>query len=218
MAISVASRRPLTTRDKAWARALARAVGQTRIRPNWISILSVGFATVGGICLWVSGHAWGVERTVALLVTAAMIQMRLLCNLLDGMVAMEGGKKSRTGDIFNDLPDRFADLLLLVPLGYALDGRTFSHELGWLAGVLAVLTAYVRMLGGSLGLTQDFSGPMAKQQRMAVLTAACVLACFEPLLHWRGVVLESALVVIVAGCVATLVRRTMRIAQALESR
>jgi phosphatidylglycerophosphate synthase len=90
--------------------------------------------------------------------------------------------------------------------------------LGWLAGVLAVLTAYVRMLGGSLGLKQDFSGPMAKQQRMAVMTAACVLACFEPLLHLRGVVMESALVVIVAGCVVTLVRRTMRIAHELETR
>ncbi len=216
--MSVASRRPLATRDKAWARALARAVGRTRIRPNWISMLSVGFATAAGVCLWASGRAWGVERIVALLLAAAAIQLRLLCNLLDGMVAMEGGKKSRTGDIFNDLPDRFADLLILVPLGYALDGQMFSHELGWLAGVLAVLTAYVRMLGGSLGLKQDFSGPMAKQQRMAVMTAACVLACFEPLLHWRGVVMELALIVIVAGCVATLVRRTIRLARELESR
>jgi phosphatidylglycerophosphate synthase len=156
---------------------------------------------------------------VGLLVgAAAAIQLRLVCNLLDGMVAVEGGKKSKTGDVFNDLPDRFADLLILVPVGYALDGRVFSHELGWLAGVLAVLTAYVRVLGGSLGLKQDFGGPMGKPQRMAVMTAACLLACFEPLLGWQGMVMETALVVIACGSAMTMVLRTKRILRELRLR
>ena len=45
-----------------------------------------------------------------------------------------------------------------------------AAPLGWAAAVLAVLTAYVRVLGGSLGLTQHFIGPMAKQHRMFTLT------------------------------------------------
>jgi hypothetical protein len=39
------------------------------------------------------------------------------------------------------------------------------------AGAMAVFTAYVRLLGGALGLKQDYVGPMTKQQRMATATA-----------------------------------------------
>ena len=46
--------------------------------------------------------------------------------------------------------------------------------LGWAAALLAALTAYVRVFGGALGLTQDFSGIMAKQRRMAALTVGLV--------------------------------------------
>ncbi len=82
-------------------------------------------------------------------------------------------------------------------------------ELGWLAAIGAILTAYVRVLGTSLGAGTSFVGPMAKQHRMAVLTVACVLVAIvswfsDPLRRW---VMYAALVLIVAGCVATIARR-----------
>jgi len=70
------------------------------------------------------------------------------------MVAIEGGKSTATGALFNEIPDRIADPLLLVPLGYAAG----YPWLGWLMALLAVLTAYVRVLGGGLGQPQDFGG------------------------------------------------------------
>ena len=57
-----------------------------------------------------------------------------------------------------------------------------ASTLGWCAAVLAVLTAYVRVLGGSLGVTQHFIGPMAKQHRMFTLTIATLLSAVETLL------------------------------------
>ena len=42
--------------------------------------------------------------------------------------------------------------------------------------VLAVMTAYARVLGRSLGSGIYFIGPMAKQHRMATLSGACVIA------------------------------------------
>ena len=110
-----------------------------------------------------------------LLVAAVCVQLRLLCNLLDGMVAIEGGKQSAVGALYNEFPDRIADSLLLVALGYAAG----VPWLGWLAALLAALTAYVRATGGALGFAQDFRGPMAKPQRMAVLTIACVVGAAE---------------------------------------
>jgi phosphatidylglycerophosphate synthase len=99
---------------------------------------------------------------------AVCVQLRLLCNLLDGMVAIEGGKSTASGALFNEIPDRLADALFLVPLGYA-SGYLW---LGWLAALLAVLTAYIRVLGGALGQPQNFGGILPKQRRMAVLTVA----------------------------------------------
>ena len=72
---------------------------------------------------WLGG-AWGRLAILgtgwlALIATAACVQLRLVCNLLDGMVAIEGGKSTATGALFNEIPDRLADPLFLVPLGYA---------------------------------------------------------------------------------------------------
>ena len=156
------------------------------------------------MCFWI----YSPRDPWWLLGSAAGIQLRLICNLMDGMVAIEGGLKSKTGDVFNDLPDRFADLFLIVPAGYAAG----LPELGWCAGALAVFTAYVRTLGGALGLQQDFVGPMAKQQRMAILTVASIAAIWEPR------TLTAALAVIAAGSLVTVFRRTARILRLLEAR
>jgi phosphatidylglycerophosphate synthase len=75
---------------------------------------------------------------------------------------VEGGKQSPVGALYNEFPDRVADSIFLVALGYA----ALYPWLGWLAALLAAMTAYVRASGGSLGLAQDFRGPMAKPHRM----------------------------------------------------
>ena len=196
------ARRPLASRQTGWARGMAALLASHRILPNRISIASVFFAAAAGICFWIyrSHSPWW------LLGSAAGIQLRLICNLMDGMVAIEGGLKSRTGDVFNDLPDRFADLFLIVPAGYAAG----LPELGWCAGALAIFTAYVRTLGGALGLKQDFAGPMAKQQRMAILTVGSIAALGVP------AALTAALTTIAAGSLVTVVRRAARILRLLE--
>jgi hypothetical protein len=79
----------------------------------------------------------------------------------------------------------------------------------------------VRAFGASLGLGQDYRGPMAKQQRMAVLTGACVAGVLQPWTGfdaWSSGALAIALAVIVAGGAVTVVRRTRRIVAELEAR
>jgi phosphatidylglycerophosphate synthase len=215
--VTSAPRRPLKTRHRAWAQALARGLTRAGASPNAISIASVVFAALAGLCLWLTSRYDGSSRVLLFLAAAASIQLRLLCNMLDGMVAIEGGRKTAYGDIFNDMPDRFADVVILVAAGYSLS-FPWGRELGWLAAVLAVLSAYVRLLGGSLGVTQYFLGPMAKPHRMAVMTAACVLSTFEPMLHWQGEILALALAIIIVGTVVTLIRRTLRLVQDLKRR
>ncbi|HLJ50784.1 MAG TPA: CDP-alcohol phosphatidyltransferase family protein [Bryobacteraceae bacterium] len=201
MAAQTWTRRPLRSRETAWAARLAHWLVIVGLRPNQISLASIAAAGIAGFCL-VRGHY---------IVAALFIQLRLLCNLLDGMVAIEGGRRTRSGDIYNDLPDRVSDALILVAAGYALSSPSWSHELGWTAALLAVLTAYVRVLGGASGLAQDFGGPMAKPHRMAVMTAACLLALID------SRVLMAALIVVAAGSLITVVVRVRRIMNRLES-
>jgi phosphatidylglycerophosphate synthase len=215
---TVSARRPLKSRQTGWAKALAGLLLKWRVSPNAISIASVFFGAGAGGALYFSGQARPHQRMLLLALAAAGIQLRLISNLLDGMVAVEGGLKTKSGEVYNDLPDRVADSLILALAGYAVDTLPFGLALGWSAGLLAVFTAYVRMLGGSVGLKQSFIGPMAKQQRMAVLTAACVLSIVETRFVRAGTILWAALIVINFGCLVTIVRRTRRIAAELESR
>ena len=215
---TVTARRPLKTRQAAWAGALARLLVRSGVSPNAISITSVFFALGGAAALYFSAISGGGRRVLLLGMAVAGIQGRLLCNMLDGMVAIEGGRQTKSGEIFNDLPDRIADALIFIAAGYGARQHTFGIELGYLAAVLAVFTAYVRTLGGASGLKQSFTGPMAKQHRMATLTAACVLSMLETRFFAAGTVLWAALMIVNAGCIVTIWRRTARIARELESR
>lgn len=161
---------------------------------------------------------WRTYSAWMLVLGAAAIQLRLLCNMLDGLLAIEGGLRSKTGELFNEIPDRVADALILAGAGYALGRVGWGPALGWTAAVLAVLTAYVRMLGGSLGFAQDFSGPMAKQHRMFVLTMGALVAAMEIAIRGRVTALWIAMAVIVAGSALTAALRIVRIAQQLEAR
>jgi phosphatidylglycerophosphate synthase len=213
-----APRRILTTRSAGWAVALARWLGRRGVRPNIVSILGVVFALGAGVAFARVPMAAPGGQLALLLAAAACIQLRLLCNLLDGMLAVEEGFRSRTGEIYNDLPDRLADVIILVGAGYAVRSAAFGVTLGWAAAVLAVLTAYVRLLGGSLGVTQHFIGPMAKQHRMFVLTVATLLAAAEVWLVMPPRAIRLGLGLIVAGSIVTAIRRTRRIARELNRR
>jgi phosphatidylglycerophosphate synthase len=166
---------------------------------------------VAGAAFYLSADGVGSDPAM-LLMAAAFIQLRLLCNLLDGMLAIEGGFKTKTGEMFNELPDRIEDIVILAGAGYAIPSLVYGVALGWAAAVLAVLTAYVRLLGASLGTSELFLGPMAKQHRMFALTIFTLLAAAQSSMAMPVYSLHVGLATIVAGSIVTIVRRTRRIA------
>jgi phosphatidylglycerophosphate synthase len=202
-----ASRRPLASRSSGFAQQATAMLLKTSITPNQISLISIAVSLVGAFSLL---HA--PQRPWLYLVAMLGIQLRLLCNLLDGMVAVEGGRGTPAGGLYNEIPDRIADSLFLVAWGYACG----SPALGWAAALAAAVTAYIRVLGGALGQKQDFRGPMAKQHRMAALTLACLLAMLETWLRGSSALLEIGLWVVTIGSVWTCVERTRGIASGLE--
>lgn len=210
-------RRPLKTRELELAKKVARWLSSKTITPNQISVFSLFFAAMAGICLLTFPTAIGADRWVLPLFSAVFIQCRLLSNLLDGMVAVEGGKQTRSGELFNDIPDRFADAIILVAAGYAITLVSWGGALGWCVALLAVMTAYIRTLAVSVGAPMNFQGPMAKPHRMALLTAACVFTAGEGLLGSQHYALLISLLLMLIGCIVTLYRRIMAVYHYLEN-
>ena len=229
------ARRELRTRGAGWPRTIAGRLATLRVSPNMVSVASLIFAAIAAWAFYRAGRypmrsgdmfifmgdpirRWRTYSAWWLVLGAAGIQLRLLCNLLDGLLAIEGGLKTKTGELFNEIPDRVADAVILAGAGYALGRAGWGPALGWSAAVLAVLTAYIRVLGGSLGLAQDFSGPMAKQHRMFVLTMGALIAAMEIAIRGGMTALLIALMIIVAGSALTAALRIARIAGQLEAR
>ena len=211
----MAERRPIATRETGWAKSLASVIARTGLTANAISVLGAVFAVLAGAAFVLSdGSGWRGWLVLA----AAGIQLRLLCNMLDGMVAVEHGRATAVGALYNDVPDRVADTVILVAAGYAVEVGPWGPTLGWACAVMAMFTAFVRVLGGALGTAQFFFGPQSKSQRMAVLTGAALLGAAKPAAGWAGCLLALALVIVLLGSTVTVVRRVLRIAQELRLR
>lgn len=202
--MTASERRPIAVRGSGWAQRTAAVLARSALTPNQVSCLSVVVALIGAIAL----VYW--PTPLGLLLAALCILLRLLCNLFDGMLAVEGGKGTADGALFNEVPDRIADSLFLVATGYALA----LPWLGWLCALLAALTAYIRVLGGSLGVAQDFRGPMAKPHRMWLLGVALVVAAL--VFPWRHVIVLAALALIAVGSALTCVTRCVAISRRLR--
>lgn len=209
-------RRPLASRGTKWAQNTARFFAQRNISPNTISVVSVFFSLFSLIFYYLA------KDNVALLFFAAIsIQLRLICNLLDGMIAIEFNKKSIYGNLFNDIPDRFADVFIIMGAGlYAhfneagLLGQQ-ALNLAWINSILAVFTAYIRVLGVSVGTPMFFSGMMAKPQRMAILTLTTLLALIP---NMTVPFISIALLAMALGQILTVIKRIQLISDALKQK
>lgn len=208
--MSDANRRPLASRNSAWAARLASWAVQKGLTPNRISQASMAFAATGLALYWLSAQGSGFLRSLCLILAAVAVQARLLCNLIDGMVAIEGGRGAKDGPFWNEAPDRVSDFLFFAGAGLAAGAPT----LGLVAAALALATAYLRELGRAEGFPPDFSGPFAKPQRMAVLTAGTALAALYAT-EWT---LTVTLWIIAAGTAATVLRRARRLIERLGTR
>ena len=212
------ARRPLKARSWRMMQGAARWINSKNITPNQMSLASIAFSGFSALLFLFLpyAHLYGgsVIWICCVLIFLGFVG-RGFCNVLDGLVAVEGGKSTPSGELFNDIPDRISDVLIIVAVGYAAG----SPVLGWLAALLAVMTAYVRTLIRGVrgaGSPNDFAGPMAKLPRMLVITAACIVTPLEDMASGTRYALELGLIVIIAGCVVTMWNRAKAAYDELE--
>ena len=210
-----ASRRPIAEGFRRTAQRATRFCVRVGIHADAISYLSIAAAAVAALCFRQSTH-----YPTLLIVAPLFCYLRLWCNMLDGMVALASGRDSKVGELYNEVPDRVSDAAVFIGAGYAWGGNV---ALGYIATILAIFTAYVRAAGKIAGAPNEFCGPMAKQHRMLVITVACVYSAVVPrswqIFRFANLdigVMALALILIIAGCLVTVVRRLQRIARGLR--
>ena len=213
-------RRPIAARNTAWAARITTVLVRAGLSPNGISVAGMAFCLLAAAALAATPLVGPVWARALFLAAAVLIQLRLLANMFDGMVAIESGRLSPLGELYNDVPDRVSDATTLIGLGYATGGWP---AMGYLAAVLAVLTAYVRAVGKAAGAGSDFRGPMAKQQRMFLATVTGVYMAAAPGAwrpawgpEYRWGLPAAALAVIAAGSAWTSARRIRGVAMRLR--
>lgn len=214
----VGERRPIASRQRRIWQTIAHLLARKSVNPNAISVAGMLAGILAGLAIASTSLAAGSHWLWW--AGAAMIQLRLLANMLDGMVAVESGRASRVGELYNEVPDRVSDSATLIGAGYALGGDVL---LGLIAACVALFVAYVRVMGKAAGASHEFCGPMAKQHRMFVLTLTCIYLGFVPRSFdpaWgpggrRGLV-AIALWLIIVGGVFTALRRLYRISAMLK--
>ena len=216
-AAEVLDRRPIATRNRKWAQAATAWLAARNISPNAISIAGMFACIIGGIALSATSIS---DYRIWWLIAALGAQLRLTANMLDGMVALASGRASKVGELYNEIPDRVSDAAVFIGAGFAWGGNV---ALGYVATILAIFTAYIRAAGKIAGAPNEFCGPMAKQHRMLVITLICLYSAITPR-SWQMITFNHSqiglmtlgLVLIVVGCVITVIRRVGRIAHVLK--
>jgi phosphatidylglycerophosphate synthase len=211
------SRRPIAEPFRRTARAATQLCVRLRIHPDAISYWSILAALAAAICFWKSGNLpW------LLIIAPLFCYLRLWFNMLDGMVALAAAKASSRGEILNDLPDRVSDVIIFA--GVAHSGL-MNPILGYWAAIFAVLTAYVGLFGQAVGVQREFSGLMSKPWRMVALHVGAWATLASLQLNSGSVqsignftIFDWTCLVVIAGCLQTIVVRLKRIMSALEKK
>ena len=209
------ARRPIADLFRRTATAAVDVCVRRGIHPDVVSWSSVIAAGVAAACFL--GARW---QPWLLVVAPLACYARLWLNMLDGMVALASGVASERGEIVNELPDRISDILIFTAVAHS--GFVALPALAYWAALLAVMTAYVGMLGQAVGTRREFGGVMAKPMRMVVLHAGA-WATFAMLRfrHDATIVasctpLDLACLIVILGCIQTCIVRLRSTFKLLE--
>ena len=154
---------------------LASWLAQRDVSPNAISLSSIAFAQPPALAFVLT--AWtesDVLRRVLWLAGGVCVQLRTVRIYWTVWWPSKEAKIGRGRTLQRGRPRRRHGHTARA--GYAEGGEPMPA----LCSISAVFTAYVRALGASTGVGQVFLGPMAKQQRMALVTAVALYCTTRP--------------------------------------
>lgn len=211
------SRRPIASIFRRTADLAVRLCVKARISPDAVSYSSIVAAAIAG------GMFWQSSRFPNFLLLAPLFCfVRLWLNMLDGMVAIASRTASKRGEIVNEVPDRISDLLIFA--GVAHSGFCTHPVILYWAAILAVMTAYIGVIGQAVAGRREYGGIMSKPWRMvwlaigAWITWILLAAGVDRISPSNLRPLDGIGVLIIIGCVQTCAVRLRRTLALLDAR
>lgn len=131
------------------------------INPDIISYTATLLAVLTMFC-----YLFALKYPVLLIVSIALTFLRMTCNTIDGVIAIERGNLRLKGEVVNALPDRYSDI-------FALAGVALSPLCSPVWGIIGLsstfLVSYAGMLGKAIGVQWQHHGPLDKVCRLILL-------------------------------------------------
>ena len=139
--------------------------------PNTLTWLSLLFAFLGGLYVFLSGeHKLPVPGAFWFLVLSFFfIFFASYFDALDGKVAKLHKKTTKRGDFLDHAVDRYADLFIL--LGIALSSYC-NVWIGLFAIIGVLMTSYMGTQAQALGIGRNYGGILGRAERQLILTFA----------------------------------------------
>jgi len=170
------------------------ALERARVSPDALTLAAVPIGALAGAAILLSP-----QQPALLLLVPIAAALRLLCNLLDGALARRTGRVHPRGELYNELGDRSADMLMLAPV--ALVPGAIGPTV-WVGVVLALLASFTSVATRAAGGPRSYRGVLSKPGRMALVSIFAVAVLITGPDSWW---LFGPL--LVAGTALTLVER-----------
>jgi CDP-diacylglycerol---glycerol-3-phosphate 3-phosphatidyltransferase len=149
-----------------WQQALRPVVAfcvRNKVQPDTFTYGALALSGLAAFALLQAG-----SNRLWLWIVPACVLVRLLLNLLDGLVARDLGLADQWGEVKNEFGDRIADTAIF--LGLAFGGYS-DARLSALALALILCASYLGILGKVVSGSRIYGGVFGKGDRMISLAA-----------------------------------------------
>ena len=149
---------------------------RTGLTPNIVSVLSMAFAIIAGICYYFS-YLYPVNKLLFLMLALVFVILNSFSDAVDGVMARQNGMQSNKGDFLDHVIDRYADTIIIC-------GIFFAGYVHWMIGVVAItgvlITSYIGTQAQAVGIQRDYGGIMGRADRLFFIFIANIVNIIYP--------------------------------------
>ena len=146
------------------------------LTPNIVSVLSMAFAIIAGICYYFS-YLCPINKLIYLMLALVFVILNSFSDAVDGVMARQNGMQSNKGDFLDHVIDRYADTIIIC-------GIFFAGYVHWMIGVVAItgvlITSYIGTQAQAVGIERDYGGIMGRADRLFFIFIANIVNIIYP--------------------------------------
>ncbi|MCK5217002.1 MAG: CDP-alcohol phosphatidyltransferase family protein [Methanosarcinales archaeon] len=146
------------------------------LTPNIVSVLSLVFAILAGVCYYFS-YLYPIDKLIYLMCALVFVMLNSFTDGVDGVMARQNGMQSNKGDFLDHVIDRYADTIIICSIFFA----GYVH---WMIGVVAItgvlITSYIGTQAQAVGIERDYGGIMGRADRLFFIFIATIVNIIYP--------------------------------------